>query len=66
MSTQSATQTTQPKAQGQTRRRRGAPRKDLYQSPCRKMRAQGAAIQGLTFCSYGARRLRPPAPRLIG
>ena len=32
MSTQSATQTTQPRAQGQTRRRRGAPRKDLYQS----------------------------------
>lgn len=32
MSTQSATQTTQPRAQGKTRRRRGAARKDLYQS----------------------------------
>ncbi len=32
MSTQSATQTTQPRARRQTRRRRGAPRKDLYQS----------------------------------
>lgn len=32
MSTQSTTQTTQPRVQGHTRRRRGAPRKDLYQS----------------------------------
>jgi len=76
MSTQSATQTTQSRAQKKTRRRRGAPRKDLYQSVTDTVIAQLEAGTVPWVQPWGRpdvtapctlpQNARPPAPHLIG